>query len=488
VNDSTFRLTKSLLLSAYQCPKRLWLEINSPQLRDSDPSGEALARIGTEVGELARSLYPGGELIGHIADPEEAVSETEALLRQSGPVLLYEAAFQFGPYLVRLDILRRDECGRYSLIEVKASTSVKDEHLIDCAIQVEVLERCGLELDSIALAHIDSGFIYPGSENYVGLIIEQDITPETKALADVISSLCEEAETIPTYNQPPNLEMGEHCRKPYPCPFSSTCAVNRVEFPLSILPLGKKRQLELAHEGYDDIRYIPAGVLEDGRAEWIRQVTVRGEGDLKPEAKETLQNLKWPRYFLDFETIAPAIPIWAETRPFEAWPFQWSCHVETSGGLLEHQEFLADGNDNPSRACAESLLEGLGTEGPIFMYSPYERTIIKKLVLNFPDLEDGLAALLGRLVDLLPITRANYYHPEMRGSWSIKKVLPTLGVDLDYSKLEGISDGLGASEGFREMLSTPLSERKELLRRELLEYCRLDTLAMVELAKYLSQE
>jgi hypothetical protein len=256
--------------------------------------------------------------------------------------------------------------------------------------------------------------------------------------------------------------------------------------PVYWLPGGGTAANLLMAAGYFDIRDIPAGFLTNVLAERCRQVSVSGQYFLDPAAADELRALDWPRYYFDFETMAPAVPRFAGTRPYSAQAFQWSCHVEHADGRLEHLEFLADGKQAPMRPCAESLIDALGQEGPIFMYSSYERTVIRGFINMFPDLEEALQKIVDRLVDLHPITKKYYYHPDMHGSWSIKAVLPTVAPDLDYGELEIVSSGAMAEPAFLEMIDEDTEPaRKTELREALLKYCELDTLAMVRLARFL---
>ena len=211
-----------------------------------------------------------------------------------------------------------------------------------------------------------------------------------------------------------------------------------------------------------------------------------GAPDLDPAAAEELGQLGWPRYYFDFETMAPAVPKFTGTRPYRAQAFQWSCHIEHEDGTMEHKEFLADGDGAPMRPCAESLIEGLDDTGPIYMYTSYERTVINGLARLYPDLEKPLKAITERLYDLHRVTKRNYCHPDLHGSWSLKAVLPTVAPDLSYSALDIVNNGAMAEPVFLESIDSNTSaERSVELREALLRYCKLDTEAMVRLAHYL---
>ncbi|MBY0577910.1 MAG: DUF2779 domain-containing protein [Burkholderiales bacterium] len=202
-----------------------------------------------------------------------------------------------------------------------------------------------------------------------------------------------------------------------------------------------------------------------------------------------LDALLYPRYYLDFETINFAVPRWAQTSPYRTQvTFQWSCHVEEEPGKIRHEMFLDVSGEDPRRASAERMIGTLGAEGPVFVYNQvFEKGRITELAELFPDLADELHALNGRIVDLLPIARAHYCHPDMKGSWSIKAVLPTVAPDLDYTALT-VGNGGDAQEAFREILHPETQdERRNLLTEGLREYCKLDTLAMVRLAWFFQE-
>ena len=198
-----------------------------------------------------------------------------------------------------------------------------------------------------------------------------------------------------------------------------------------------------------------------------------------------LEALPYPRYYFDFETIAPGVPFWPGTRPYRAVPVQWSCHIEDERGGLRHEEFLDLSGEPPMRALAERMIECLGDKGPVLMYTNYEAQVIDKLIDMLPDLADDLQRIKDRLFDLHPVVKANYYHPQMLGSWSIKAVLPTINPAMDYARLEGISEGTGASDGFIEAINPDTDMVRKLeLEEQLLRYCRFDTEAMVEIVRF----
>ncbi|MEX0706315.1 MAG: DUF2779 domain-containing protein [Woeseia sp.] len=485
-------LSKSRLISAWQCLKKLHLEIQRPDLASQQPGTEALFRAGREVGEIARQLYgtPGSVVIPY-QKGEAMVQQTTLLLEQGANEPIFEATFRHRGVLVRVDVLFPGP-GGWHAVEVKASTSVKDVHVIDCAIQWWVMQGAGIPVQSIALGHLNNQFVYEGDGNYAGLLVEQDLTEEARGLGDAVSDLARRAKHAAS-GRLPDVRVGMHCHQPYDCDFRAFCWPLATPYPVPALGGSKAKHAEWVNRGYTDLRDIPAGEITADRQQRIQRITRTGEAELLPGAKETLEALGYPRYYLDFETIAPAIPLWAGTRPYESLPVQWSVHTDdgTGDGSLnsaQHAEFLDLSGEPPLRALAGRMIDTLGTTGPVFMYTDYERRVILDLVNRFPDLGERLQRIVARLIDLAEIVRTHYYHPRMLGSWSIKAVGPAIAPHLDYAQLPGINDGMAASEGFLEAIQadTP-PPRKATLKRQLLRYCRFDTEVMVEIVRFLCQ-
>jgi len=471
-------------MSALQCPKRLHLEVHRPDLKHYSPATERIFATGHRVGALACKVLGDNEgvLIDRNSGVRATLEKTAALIDQRTPAI-YEAALQHENVLVYIDILRRDG-DAWRLIEVKSSGSIKPEHRLDCAIQTWVARGTGLPIAGVSLAHIDSSFVYPGQGRYTGLFAEPDITKEVESLLPLVPNWVEDAARAASDSEP-TVDVGAHCTSPNKCPFRKTCWHTDTRYPVTGLGGRKDKLAELFCAGYSDICEVPEEALDLDAHKRIHRITRAGQPELLEEAITLTRELAYPRYYLDFETINPAIPVWAGTQPFEALPFQWSCHIERSPGSFEHAEFLDVSGEPPMRAFAETLLDTLGETGPILAYSHYEKRIIGELATRFPDLAPALRPLIDRLVDLLPIAKRNYYHPDMLGSWSIKAVLPTVAPDMHYSELEEVQDGQAAGAAYLEAIDPTTSDaRREHLRARLLDYCRFDTEAMVRLTHF----
>ena len=480
-------LSKTKLLSLTQCRRKLWLETYSPELVE-EPSAEktALLAAGNVVGQLARQLYGRGT--GHLVSFERglraAIDATRALVAAGGSAPIFEATFDHDGVSVRIDVLDRSEA-KPKLIEVKSSAHVKEHYLDDCAIQAWALMQNGLAPRQIAVATLNTEFVYSGDGRYDGLLVETDVTEAVQARVAAVAELVTDARRTLADLDEPAVPVGTHCGAPHGCEFYAHCAPPAGKYPVLGLGGSKEKLFELLHAGYRDLREVPEAELKNDVQRRIWQQSRLEQPYVGAELRELARSLPFPRYYLDFETIGPAVPIFAGTRPFEALPFQWSCHIEKSKGSVEHAEFLDVGAEPPMRRLAESLLATLGTTGPILVYTGYERRMLKELAARYPDLAARIAAVDERIVDLHPATRSHYYHPAMHGSWSIKAVLPTVAPDLSYAALGEVQDGVAAQHAYFEAIKPTTSDaRRAALRRSLLDYCRQDTLALVRLVEF----
>ena len=405
---------------------------------------------------------------------------------------IFEATFQHDGVLVRVDVLLPDD-GGWRAIEVKASTSVKEHHKIDCAIQLWVMRNVGLNVNSISLAHINNQFVYQGDENYLNLLIEEDLSEEATALETQVITLVTEAHTA-AVGDIPEVSVGGQCNRPYNCQFFTFCWPTDAKYPVMGLGGGNAKLGKWVEAGCRDIRDVDGESITAEVQQRIHRVTVSGEPEVLEGVQSVIDEMAYPRYYLDFETIGPEIPLWKGTRPYSAVPIQWSCHIDDGPTVdsiekIRHEEFLDISGEPPMRLLTERMIDCLGESGPILMYTSYEKTVIKGLISIFPDLTEPLERIIDRLVDLHPIVKEHYYHPQMLGSWSIKAVLPAIAPHMDYSNLEGIKEGLAASDGYLEAIDPKTSTaRKVELEEQLLRYCKFDTEAMVEIVRFFTDE
>jgi Domain of unknown function(DUF2779) len=485
-------LSKSKLLAFRQCAKRLWLEVHRPDLQTDSSDAEARFQIGHEVGKIARRIYdPNGS--GAVIDAQAegfgpALARSAALLHSRAPV--FEAGFAAEGALAFADIMLpagNDPKPFWRMVEVKSSASIKDYHREDIAIQAFVALAAGVPLKSIALAHIDSAWLYPGDENYQGLLVERDLTDEAFERGDEVRVWIREAHAVVEQASEPQIRTGAHCSSPYACSFRTYCQSQepQPEHPVEWLPrLRAKAVKELIEtKAIKELCDVPDEYLNDLQRR-VKVQTLSGKAFFDhPGAAAELAQYNLPACFLDFETIYFAVPVWKGTRPYQQIPFQFSCHALSPTGELSHSEFLDLSGNDPSAPFAEALITACAQVGPVFVYhAGFEASRIMALADKFPRLKSPLLAINERLVDLLPIARRHYYHPAQHGSWGLKSVLPTIANDLSYDRLDGVQDGGMAMIAYLEAIHPETgSARKDEIRRQLLDYCSLDTYALVRL-------
>ncbi len=482
-------MSKSRFLAGLQCHKRLYLEIHSPELAtEPDEATRAILDRGQELGALARLRFPGGVLVE--ADHRcmsEALSQTAEWLGDPAIPAIFEGAFQFEGVLIRADILERlagdpSAPSAWRLIEVKSSSRVKDVHVDDLAIQAFVLRGAGIRLLETCLMHVNTRYLYEGGEiDLAQLFLVQDLTELVENRLSAIPDRLAEMRAMLRSSVAPAIEPDGHCHTPYECPFWRHCTQSKPARWIFYLPGGGRTVHTLAREGIETIDDIPE---ECTLSSLQRRVKDNVEW-VSPALKAVLESVRYPVHHLDFETFMPAVPKYPGTRPYQVIPVQWSDHVETEGGHVLHHEFLSLKPNDPREELAVALLDALGREGSICVYSGYERAVLEQLAEAIPALRPDIERMIARLWDLLEVIKGHYYHPGFHGSFSIKTVLSAVVPALGYEDLE-IRDGQMAAQAYERMVFEETDwVEKMRLRDALLRYCARDTLAMLELRKAL---
>lgn len=479
------RLSKSRFIAGLQCPLRLWHQINNPELSAKvSPAQQAVFDMGHEVGRLATRVYPSGVLITEdYLHHAKAVLSTQAALQNTEIGSVYEAAFLENGVRIRVDVLERVSGGKWNLVEVKSSTSVKENYTYDVAIQLHVLNAAGLKIDRVYLMHLNNQYAYDGNTLDLNkLFALSDLTVFARKLKAEVSKLLGELKSMLGAPEPPRILPSRHCKKPYLCEFWEHCTRDMPQHWIMELPgITQKRLDDLEGMGVSTIERTPDTFPLTKIQARIRESVITDSTYVSPKLAGLLTDVEYPVHFLDFETVSPAIPCYAKTKPYQAIPFQWSDHILHHDGTLDHKEYLSEDKADPREEFAQTLLQCLGEEGTIFIYTSYEKTVIKDLAGYLPALSGKLLALCDRFKDLYNIIRNHYYHPAFRGSFSLKSVLPALVPEMSYDDLE-IKEGSLASVEYlkmRDPSTTPAN--KQAIKDNLLTYCGHDTLAMVKI-------
>ena len=484
-----FGLSKSKITSFEQCPKRLWLQTHRAELAELDAGAEARFAAGHEVGDAACALCPGGVMIEAEPDLAAALQRTQDLISASAQAPLFEATFAHDGVLVRVDIMEPDGLGGWHVAEVKSSTSRKDYHVADLATQLWVLREAGVQVSSAAIRHLNNQFFLTEEGSYHGAFVDTPSLEDAKPLALKRPKLIAEIRSV-LGSEEPARDPGDHCHDPFPCEFVAYCSrdLETARYPVSSLPrTGRQLAAKWAEHGIVELEDVPPGSFTNAVHARIHEATLSGIPYHDVEgARRIIGDWAYPRSYLDFETIAFALPRWLGTKPWEQVPFQFSAHIEDRAGQITHREFLSLDRKDPRRACAEALVAQIPEDGTVIAYNAaFERTCILRLAERFSDLAEDLKAIAARIVDLLPVTREHWYHRDQGGSWSIKAVIPTIPTASTYDELD-VGDGSAAQMAYLEAINPGTwPERRQHLEQGLKAYCAKDTFAMIEVLRHL---
>jgi hypothetical protein len=488
MNETGPSLSKSRFLAGLQCPKRLYLEVHHRDLATPPPPAtQRIFDTGHEVGRRAQQQFPGGILIDtEYYEKQKALDTTEAAIA-SGNQVLFEPAFLHDNVFIRIDVLRRNGYNTWDLIEVKSVLTVSETHTIDAAIQRYVTEGAGPSVNRCCIMHLNRDCAFPDLSN---LFILEDVTDEVAKLLPSIPSRVAELNSIIAHSSIPDIQIGKHCDSPYTCQFKEYCWQHVAEPSIFNIPrISAKKIDQLVSQGITSIHDIPDDFkLSENQRRHVKVFQNNNPQILWPAIKDQLSTLRYPLHFLDFETQMEAIPRLPELRPFNQFAFQFSMHILSEDGNLDHFEYLHRDTSDPRMPLAKALIDTVDPTGTVIAYNAgFEKRVIENLAKAVPSLRNALYPLRNRFFDLLPIFRDFYFHPAFGGSNSIKDVLPVLVPDLSYSNLD-VHGGDEAQLAWAELISTDDDSNRLQLAISLLVYCKLDTLAMVRLYQTLQRD
>jgi predicted RecB family nuclease len=482
-------ITKSKFVAGVQCLKRLYLMVHQPELAaDADESAQSIMDQGHEVGLLAQQMFLGGVTV-ESRNREEAIQTTRELIDNPAIPAIFEGAFEHGDVFVRVDLLQRRRDKRWRLVEVKSTTAVKDHHLDDVAIQHRTVAGSGLDLGSSSLAHVNRDYVYAGGSIDVRQFFKvKNLTSQVKKIQPEIAVQLRTQFRTLSLPEPPDVPAGTHCTDPITCEFFDRCNPPLPDDHIQRLPRISSKTLEiLAGIGVQSIHDIPDDFSLTERLRRACACVQSGSPWFSDELGNELESLRYPLYFMDFETVNPAIPRFAGMRPYDQLPFQWSVHVQRQPGAKpEHYEFLAMDNSDPRPEFISSLCVALGKKGSIVVYSQqFESQRLSNLAVWLPEFADRIKSIQPRLWDLLPIVRSHVYHPAFGGSFSLKAVLPALVPEMSYEGME-VAEGQAAGLAWQSLICGGLSDaERQQKRKALLDYCGQDTLALVRMLEVL---
>jgi hypothetical protein len=485
-------ISKSKFIAGMQCLKRLYFTVHSAELAvKPDESSQSIIEQGQKVGLLARQMSPGGVAV-ECKDREQAIRETRELIGNRGIPAIFEAAFEHRDVFVRVDILQRRRDHRWRLIEVKSTADVRDHHHGDVAIQHRVVKRSGIDLAASCLAHVNRDYVYGGGPIDVHHFFKiKNLTRQVEKLQPEIAIQLRSEFRILAMAEAPDIAAGPQCSDPITCEFFEQCNPPIPDDHILRLPrIHGSTVAKLAALGVQCIHDIPKSFALSERLRHACTSVQMGEPWFSPALKGELKRLKYPLYYMDFESLNPAIPRFAGMRPFDQIPFQWSVYVQRQPGAeVEHFEFLATDKSDPRPAFVSTLCDALDDRGSIVVYSQqFEFQRLSDLALWLPEFAPRIKKIQSRLWDLLPVIRTHVYHPAFSGSYSLKSVLPALVPGMIYEDME-VGDGQAAGLAWESLIGRDCGEaERQRKRKALLDYCGQDTLAMVKIIETLMRK
>ena len=486
-------LSKSKYCKAIQCNKLLWLDKYKPEVA-VPTARDMVLENGTKVGELARGLFGDYINIDFNKDLNVMIEETLKSLKNK-PNIITEASFNYESNFCSVDILKNDVDG-IEIYEVKSSTYIHNIYLDDASYQYYVLKNLGLNVKSVNIVYLNKEYYRSGELEISKLFNIKNITDIAIQKQNEIKNKIEEVNKYMLENneKEPEKDIDIYCFKPYECPYWQYCSRHLPKNNIfDIRIMHKDKKFELYKRGiinFEDV--VNENINQKYLEQVIFEVNNKPPKIEKEKIKEFMGQLTYPLYFLDFETFQLAIPEFDGTNPYMQIPFQYSLHyVDDINGKLHHKEFLAESGIDPRRELAERLVEDIPKDVCVLAYNmSFEKTVINKLANYYQDLHDDLMKIHDNIKDLMiPFYNRNYYVKEMKGSYSIKYVLPALFPDdpeLDYHNLPVVHNGGEASDAFLSLASLS-KEEQEKIREGLLVYCKLDTFAMVKIWEKLKE-
>jgi hypothetical protein len=487
-------LSKSLYTRGLQCTKSLWLKKYKKEvLSKPDVSAQAVFETGDEVGGLACDLFPNGKEIPFEGTTfDEKINLTKQWLVDGLPNI-YEATFKFDNILVMVDVLHINEDKSVEIYEVKSSTGVKDVYLDDASIQYYVLNGLGYDVKKTSIIHINNEYVRGDTLEIEKLFTISNVSSEVLELQANIPMHLKHFKNQLEKDTEPNIDIGKHCSYPYNCDAIEYCWKHIPEYSIfNISRLRVDKKFDMYQDGIINFNQITnTDNFSDNQKVQIEAEQQNKTIIHKSAIKEFVDGFSYPLYHLDFETFQQAIPKWKGIIPFMQIPFQFSLHIEEQNGDLKHKEFLAIEGIDPRYELAKRLVMDIPDDVTVLAYNMgFEKGVIRKLADMFDEFAVPLMKIHDNVQDLMtPFQKKDYYTPSMKGSYSIKNVLPALVPDMAkaYKELYCVQNGGDAMQTYPRLATMEDREEVAKLREALLRYCELDTLAMVKILDKLNE-
>lgn len=459
--DRPYSLTKSRFMAGRQCLKRMYLDVHHRDLRTPmTEAQQALFDFGHRFGECTHQRFPEGVLVPfHPHELNAALGTTQALVADRTVPAIFEAAFLFDDILIRTDILERQADASWHLIECKSTTSVKEAHYWDIALQAYVLRGCNMNVRRYSVMHINRGYRRGSALNVERFLGCTDVSPDTQRVSKQIPPQVKTMKHLLMAPQPPHAEPGLHCWQPYPCEFWAHCTKKKTAQWVGYLPDGARQIPKLIARGVQTFKEIPEGFY----LSTIQRHAVQQKEWRSPHLETVMKRLCYPIHYLHLEAAWYGIPLYPGLRPYERVPFQWTTLRESERGTLNRKDWVELSHEKaPVLAFLESLVDRVGTKGAMVIYSDAVLGTLQSLRQRSSvgaTQKRAIDDLLRRCIDIREIIRSMYYHPMIhygvydaipRRDTSIAQIVQILPDPQRYQLLSTLDSGW-ASRSYRSI-------------------------------------
>ena len=483
-------LSKSQYLVGCQCPKALWLLKHAKHLKAPiSPETQRLFDQGRMVETWAHQLYPKGLMIESSWSFSEKIERSRQAI-QSGAPAIYEAFIQAPSGMCMVDILVKQDDG-WELVEVKSSTRDKAVHVTDISYQYAVCIAAGLPIKKVTLLHLNTRYHRGKDVDPKELFTHVDLSETVLEHQEEIRTKVQGLQQTVAMPQEPDMPIGLQCQQPYDCDFMGHCWKNIPDYSVfNIVGVPLDEKFRLYYEGYVHPKDVPTDEVKGPSKIQILAEQSQSVQINKEKLSTFLEGLEYPLVCLDFETMQSPVPPFPKTSPYQQIPFQYSMHTLNSPfDSPSHSGFLGEAGTDPRLPLIKQMIKDIPENACILVYNQkFEQSILQDLIKDFPKYAIDLQRIHDSIQDLMiPFQEKWYYHPQMKGRYSIKVVLPSLVPGYSYSDLD-IQDGLQASLEYQALPQETDSARIATIRDQLIAYCELDTYAMIEILEKLREQ
>ena len=473
-------INKNLFLKTLECPVYAWHLYRCLVPKDNSLTDDFLIMEAKNIHNMAKLLFKDGVQVSGKFD--EALQQTKDLIKDKTVKTIFEPVFEYDGFVAKADILHRTENNLWEIIEVKSGNKWKHKYISDTAYISLIATKTISSLSKATLYLLSKDFRLGNSIEE--LFTKVDCSFDVFTRAEDYSILLDTVKDILFAETPKKKKLKMPCKN---CGLFKQCTGEGIEYHIFDLP--RLSQLvfdKLCENKIYDIKNLPEDIELTQMQKIVKDCVINDKVYISPELKTELEKIVFPCYYLDFESVMTIYPLYNNIAPHTQVLTQYSVHkCDRIEHIVDHFEYIADHKQDCRKRIAKQLVEILGTQGSIITYSSAEKQIIEKLILLCPELEEQFEAIIERIVDLEAILRVNYYDKRFHGRTSIKKVLPVMIPQMNYNELE-IGEGGLALSAFAYMAMGLYDEEKvKETKTNLLKYCEQDTLALVEMHKFL---